>query len=466
MLSFIAINQLLKSDSVSSECLVRHSLIAQLYQAQLSLNVTWSMTQRCIVPEEFLILSDSISLSQPQSQQGRTVSFRQFTFRMSFSQTQFQELINWIQDLETWIFNYTTGRPVTVLNPFNERDFRILSHATERPASVLNPLTEHDFRISNHATERSASVLNSFTELSSLPSVSASASLLSESVRGINDESDWVKANPPFTFNSSDDIQLWILEINDYFNLQRITDLNAQVTVTCFYLSDTLHQCTQRLRLAEDVEPFSMWDKLQSWLLTNYSLSDASLKADLAMNKLSMKHKEIIQSFINWFKTVVAELKWNEPVITAAFRRKLNTEISETIHFLQSAEWSKTFADFKHVTQQAENHLCISKCNQKDWQAELSVKWLQFDLLSNCNEYHWDEWETHKLSLFHKWAVNLRTTALNSLLISEEAQTHLKEKHHCRELRHCLNCEDSGHWADKCTSLCNLSEESTVSKNA
>ena len=314
------------------------------------------MTNRRIVPEEFLILSDSTSPSQPQ--QGRTVSARLFTPHVFLSQTQFWELINWIQDLKVRILILTIRRPVTVLNPLTEHDFWVLSLTTERPASVLNPLTasvlnpltEHDFRILSSAIRRPVSMLNPLTELGSLPSVSARNFLPSESVKGTNSEADWVKANSPFTFNSFNDIQLWIMKVNDYFNLQRITDLSAQVTVTCFYLRDTLCRCTQCLRLAGDVKPFSTWPKLQSWLLTNYSLSDASLEADLTMNKLSMKHKESVQSFINRFETIVAELKWNEPVITAAFWRKLNTEISETIHFLQSADWSKTFADFKYIT--------------------------------------------------------------------------------------------------------------------
>ena len=40
----------------------------------------------------------------------------------------------------------------------------------------------------------------------------------------------------------------------------------------------------------------------------NYSLPDAELKADLAMNKIQMKLKETVQSFINQFKTIIAEL--------------------------------------------------------------------------------------------------------------------------------------------------------------
>ena len=194
------------------------------------------MTNRCTVPEEFLILSDSISLSQPQ--QRRTVSTRLFTLHVFFSQTQFQEIINWIQDLEFRILILTIRRPVTVLNPLAEHDSWILSLTKERPASVLNLLTEHDFRVLSLTIRRPASVLNPFTELDfrilsltirrpvsvlnpfmridSLPSVSARDSLSSESAKDINDESDWVKANSLFTFNSSNDIQLWIMKVNDY----------------------------------------------------------------------------------------------------------------------------------------------------------------------------------------------------------------------------------------------------------
>ena len=275
-----------------------------------------------------------------------------------------------------------------------------------------------------------------------------------------------VKANPPLTFNPPDDIRLWILKVNDYFTLQKITDLSAQAAVTCSYLGDTLHWHTQRLRLTEDVEPFSTWLKLQSWLLANYSLPDADLKADLAMNKLQMRHKETVQSFINWFETIIAELKWNESAVTAAFRRKLNNEITEMIHFLQSAGWPKTFTEFKQVAQQAENHLHISKRQHEERLNEPPPKWLRFNLLSNRNERRQDEWEAHKPSPFWERAVNLRMTASNSLPISEEVRARSKEKRHRREQRHCLNCGGPDHWADKCTSSCNLLSGAFTSKNA
>ena len=79
------------------------------------------------------------------------------------------------------------------------------------------------------------------------------------------------------------------------------------------------------------------------------------------MNRLQMKPKETIQSFINQFEIIIADLEWNEPAVTAAFRRKLNTDIFKTVHFLRSAEWLRIFTDFKQVTQQAENHIWIEK---------------------------------------------------------------------------------------------------------
>ena len=53
--------------------------------------------------------------------------------------------------------------------------------------------------------------------------------------------------------------------------------------------------------------------------MANYSMPDVGLEADLAMDRIQMKPKETVQGFINRFKTIVADLNWNEPAITAAF---------------------------------------------------------------------------------------------------------------------------------------------------
>ena len=239
---------------------------------------TFDMMNWRIVSQEFPVLSDLIS--PPQLTQTRSVfSHWSFSFCVFMSQNQFRELMNQNQELMNQVCDLKT--------------FRRISQASARSASVLNPLTSHASArftsvlnlLISHASARFTSVLNSFT-VCSIISFS--------SVRAINTEGDKVKVNSLFTFEPSADIWLWILEVNDYFTLWKVTDVNAQVTVTCFYLRDMLQRHTQRLRLAEDVKPFSTWLKLQVWLLVNYSLSDTGLKADLAMNKLQMQLKESV----------------------------------------------------------------------------------------------------------------------------------------------------------------------------
>ena len=229
--------------------------------------------KRQIVSEEFPVLSDLISQSflhwrWPSSAHASLSlcwrwSFsahaslsssqrRSFFTHISLSQDQFQQLMSregQIQQLMNWIQEL--------------KNTQWLSHSIMRPVSVMSPSLRCDTN-------------------------------LFSSVRVTNNEGEKVKANPLFIFESPDNIQLWILNVNDYFALQKITDLNAQVTVTCSYLRDTLHQCMQQLHLTEDVELFFTWLKLQAWLLAHYSLSDADLKTDLAINKLQMWPKESV----------------------------------------------------------------------------------------------------------------------------------------------------------------------------
>ena len=395
-----------------------------------------------VVPEEFPLLSDPVSPGQSQPVRPPSVS-----------RSQFQDLVNRVQELEnSRRLSHTTQRPASVHELENPRR---PSHTTQRPASVYEP---DNSQRPSHATQMLASVLNPHPERGAPPPSTTATST------GL--EKDKVKANPPSTFAPPDDIRLWILEVEDYFSLRRITDPNAQATVACSYLGETIRRRTQRLRLSGDLEPFSSWERLQSWLLANYSLPDAGLEADLAMDKLQMKPRETIQSFINRFETIIADLEWNEPAVTAAFRRKLNTDISETVHFLRPAGWPRTFADFKQVAQQAENHIRIGKRTQDDHLTEPPLKKLRFEIPRNRNERRRDEREVRKPSPFRERANNIGATAPNSLPVSEEARARSKEKRRRREQGQCINCGGTGHWADKCTVPCNLPERPTISKNA
>ena len=82
------------------------------------------------------------------------------------------------------------------------------------------------------------------------------------------------------------------------------------------------------------MEPFSQWTKLQAWLLNNYAPPDPELDAMLAMTQICMDAREGVQSFLNCFETIVADLSWNDSAIVATLHTKITPRISETIHML------------------------------------------------------------------------------------------------------------------------------------
>ena len=122
---------------------------------------------------------------------------------------------------------------------------------------------------------------------------------------------------------------------------------------------------------------------MQVWLLDNYAPLDPELEATLAMTKVLMEPREAVQTFLNQFKTIVADLTWNDAAIVATLRTKLTPKLSETIHLLRPQGWPKTFAEFKKVTQDAENYIRISKRNWEDFYPEDSVKRVRFDKSAN-----------------------------------------------------------------------------------
>ena len=96
-----------------------------------------------------------------------------------------------------------------------------------------------------------------------------------------------------------------------------------------------------------------------------------------------MEPQESIQTFLNRFETIVADLAWNDVAIMAALRTKLNPKISETIHLLRPQGWPKTFTDLKKVAQDTENYLCIRKRTLEDFYPDDQVKWVCFNKTAN-----------------------------------------------------------------------------------
>ena len=194
-------------------------LIATNIELSLHSVAQKGMTGQWVIPEEYPVLSDPASSVQLSTQPQWVRSSSSW---VSLSWTQYNEMIIRIHELKS------IRRPSQMTG---------LSQITQRLASVLNSHSEWEavhFLASQSVTvtQRFASVLNPHLRCEEMsfmtsPSVTVISTLL---------EKDKVKVNPPSTFTSPDDIHLWILKVNNYFNLRWITDSAAQATVACSYL--------------------------------------------------------------------------------------------------------------------------------------------------------------------------------------------------------------------------------------
>ena len=106
------------------------------------------------------------------------------------------------------------------------------------------------------------------------------------------DHKDIIKSQPPPTFELSDDVRIWILWMNDYFILWQITDLVAQAMCACTYLNETLVKRTSQLWLTGNSEAFQNWEKLQTWLLTNYASANPELDTTLELDRVTIRQNE------------------------------------------------------------------------------------------------------------------------------------------------------------------------------
>ena len=253
-------------------------------------------------------------------------------------------------------------------------------------------------------------------------------------VSTISTTHDKVKDNLFSLFKSEDDARLWILKMNDHFHLSNISDLYTQVIFARSYFHVSLRKRTQRLRLTNLIEFFSDWTKLQTWLLKNYEFTNTRLKIDLTMNRLIMWNREAVQQFINRFESVIANLNWNEFAVCAAFRKRLNQEIVDTVHLLHSNEWLTIFAHWKKLSQEAENHLKIEK-RTREKREYFPRKRVRFDE------------ETNRFSRL-RFSFKKKSNNVEYEDLSDEEIARRRERRRRREKNLYLNCEKSEHWTD------------------
>ena len=241
-----------------------------------------------------------------------------------------------------------------------------------------------------------------------------------------------IKVNFSSIYSLSIDVKLWILKIQNFFYLQNISNSLLQIICVISYFNDILKRRIQRFRLAEDIRFFSNWQNLQLWLTINYDRQSAKLNVDLAMKKIKMREEKKVHDFINKFETIVANLKWNESAICSTFKKKLNRDIFDTVHLLHSRDWSKTFAVFKALTHDAENHLRIEK--------------RAYEKVYNNST---SDYQKRKRIRFSRKSEDSRKIR-NKLKIwsnrHQEDYAIKKERRKKRKNNFCLNCDEKNHW--------------------
>ena len=268
-----------------------------------------------------------------------------------------------------------------------------------------------------------------------------------------NNGTDKVKGNPPKSFEpENDDIRIWIMDMDDYFRLRQIHDPLMQATCASSYLTDTVRTRTKRLRLSGNTEPFETWINLKDWLVQNYAKPDPTLEATLEMEKIRMRWNESVQTFINRFETVCADLEWNDAAVCAAFRRKLTNDISEACHMLRPEGWPTTFAEFRSLAQRAENHLSIGKRSRED-RPERPSKRVRF----GRNDRRQELQERGQNVGGGNAATNPNDTPVNPALKAERRAR--------RERGECLACGEKGHFIAVCPRADSKENKDNLPKN-
>ena len=261
-----------------------------------------------------------------------------------------------------------------------------------------------------------------------------------------------VKVNNPDIFKGPpQDVRLWIMEINDFLNLQDVTDTSVKAATAISYLGEAIKKRTQLLRLNGLKAIFADWQLTQDWLIENYFSQSAGLDAELRMDRLKMFHDEKIQTFINRFETVLSDLTWNDSAICAQFRKKLSAPIVQGILGNSTDGWPETFSALKTAAQQAEDMNKLLKRARDDRETEEGqrTKRVKFHEASHPINENKDR----------KNYDRARTTSPNSIPIKVERENKetkpLTEEQRTarrswREKGLCLTCGEKGHWQSRC----------------
>lgn len=240
------------------------------------------------------------------------------------------------------------------------------------------------------------------------------------------------KAPPSFEGGKSD-VRFWIIEVEDYFTLEGITDAMEQAALARSYIGGSIKKRIILARLhntAEVTKKFENWNLLKNWLFQEYGPTDTGLEANLRMANAKMFDKQSVQDFNNYFESILQDVSWahEDHSVTAHYTMKLNKSILNRIYTDYNGTLPTTYGQMKIAAQNAENFL---RAQERLFPGDRkSVAFADDNKGKPTTSSHYTSRKRKETNF------------------PEIPQEQRKKR---REEKSCFNCGEKGHWVRDCT---------------
>ena len=97
----------------------------------------------------------------------------------------------------------------------------------------------------------------------------------------------------------------------------------------------------------------------------------------IKMERIRIKWNRLLQNFMNRFEIVTTDFFWNDAAICHVFRKKITTEILNSIQQGRK-NLPKTFVVFKKITQRPKYYIEIGKKNRENRREAEFIKTKKF----------------------------------------------------------------------------------------
>ncbi|KAJ9257820.1 hypothetical protein DTO195F2_5452 [Paecilomyces variotii] len=210
-------------------------------------------------------------------------------------------------------------------------------------------------------------------------------------------------------------------------------------------------------------EPFDgSSEELHYWIVEFEEWpANADVTAAQKIFKLQQRYNQPLQDFINNFKTIIADLDWNDAALSDAFSRKLTPRIAREIHQGYFAHPPASYAEWKRAAQQAELHIQEGRRRtESSPHGQRGRGWTgrQHDTRSQSPQREPQESSQRGRGQDRRRPFQPSRSNKKYALPDEEWKRRRNEGL-------CLRCGEKGHWEKQCLKAFQPSEASSTPKN-